>query len=83
VAVGIGRSLYVFGGVIAELWRFDLVHHTWQRLHPGGDPLVRLKRHAAATVAGRMYVVSGWDFQCDGGVGPGQVCNGDVFSFAP
>jgi N-acetylneuraminic acid mutarotase len=95
----VGAALYLQGGdapgggagcgapfpqnPIAELWRFDLARHTWRRLSPGGDPLVRLKRHAAATVDGRMYVVSGWDFRCDGDVGPGQVWNRDVFSFTP
>jgi len=59
------------------------VHLTWQQVHPQGDPLVRLKRHAAATVDGRMFVVAGWDFRCDGGTGPGQIRNLDVYSFSP
>ena len=67
----------------AELWRFDLIGHTWQQLSPRGDPLVQLKRHAAAAVDGRMYVVSGWDFRCDGGAGPGQIWNLDVYSLSP
>jgi N-acetylneuraminic acid mutarotase len=96
-AAVLGAQLYLQGGdrpggsagcgapfpqnPVDELWRFDLVERTWHRVTPGGDPLARLKRHAAATVDGRMYIVSGWDFRCDGGVGPGQVWNTDVFSF--
>jgi N-acetylneuraminic acid mutarotase len=95
----LGRALYLQGGDVSggeagcgapfpqnptdELWRFDLVRRVWQRLDPGGDPLARLKRHAAATVGGRMFVVSGWDFRCPGGVGPGQVWNLDTFAFTP
>jgi N-acetylneuraminic acid mutarotase len=95
----VGASLYLQGGDVPggeggcgapfpqnptdQLWRFDLVHLTWQQLHPGGDPAVRLKRHAAATVDGRMFVVSGWDFHCEGGTGPGQLWNLNVYSFSP
>jgi N-acetylneuraminic acid mutarotase len=66
-----------------ELWRFDLVQHVWTRLFPAGDPLVALKRHNAAVVGSRMYIFSGWDFQCEGGVGPGQVWNLDVYRYEP
>jgi N-acetylneuraminic acid mutarotase len=95
----VGRALYLQGGDISggeagcgapfpqnptdELWRFDLGRRAWQRLDPGGDPLVRLKRHAAATVNGQILVVSGWDFRCPGGVGPGQVWNLDTFAYTP
>jgi len=98
-ATVLGRALYLYGGDVsggtggcgapfpqnptAELWRFDLIGHTWQQLSPRGDPLVQLKRHAAAAVDGRMYVVSGWDFRCDGGAGPGQIWNLDVYSLSP
>ena len=40
-----------------------------------------LKRTASAVVEGKMYVFSGWDFECTGGVGPGQLFNTDVFVF--
>lgn len=95
-AAVLGSALYLQGGdvpggtggcgapfeqnPVAELWRFDLTQRTWRRLAPGGDPLVRLKRHAAAAVAGRMYLVSGWDFQCD--PGPGQLWNLDVYVYS-
>jgi len=98
-AAVLGTRLYVQGGDVpggsagcgapfpqnptAELWRFDLLGRAWHRLDPAGDPLVRLKRHAAATVDGRMYAVSGWDFVCVDDVGPGQVWNLDVYSFTP
>lgn len=95
----VGTNLYLQGGdqpggdegcgapypqnPTAQLWRFDLSLRTWHLLNPDGDPLVRLKRHTGATVDGRMYVVSGWDFQCPGGVGPGQIWNQDVYRFTP
>jgi hypothetical protein len=98
-AATVGDSMYLHGGdvpggvggcgapfeqnPVADLWRFDLVHRVWRQVHPAGDPLVRLKRHAAATVSGRMYLVSGWDFRCDGGVGPGQIWNLNVYVFTP
>lgn len=66
-----------------ELWQLDLVRHTWTRLSPSGDPLVRLKRHNSTVVDGRMYIFSGFDFQCDGLTGPGQVWNLDVYSYDP
>jgi N-acetylneuraminic acid mutarotase len=93
----IGQQLFAQGGdipggsdgcgapfaqnVTDELWSFHLVQHRWTQLHPTGDPLPRLKRSRAAVVGDVMYVFSGWDFQCDGGVGPGQVFNTDVFTY--
>jgi Galactose oxidase, central domain/Kelch motif len=98
-AAGVGTSLYLHGGDISggedgcgapfpqnptdQLWRFDLIGRTWHLVSPAGDPLVRLKRHAAASVDGRMFVVSGWDFRCEGGTGPGQIWNLDTFAFTP
>jgi hypothetical protein len=29
-----------------------------------------------------MYLVSGWDFRCDNGVGPGQLWNLNLYVFA-
>ncbi|MDQ3915671.1 MAG: galactose oxidase [Actinomycetota bacterium] len=94
----IGNDMYLHGGDLPggsmgcgapfpqnpteELWRFDVSRRVWTRLSPGGDPLVRLKRHAAAVVADRMYVFLGWDFKCEG-TGPGQIWNLDVYSFDP
>jgi N-acetylneuraminic acid mutarotase len=98
-AAVLGTAMYLYGGdapggvggcgapfeqnPVAEVWRFDLVQRLWRQVTPTGDPLVRLKRHAAATVHGRMYVVSGWDFRCDGGFGPGQIWNLDVYALTP
>lgn len=95
----IGDDLYVQGGdvpggeagcgapfpqnPVEELWRLDLPSKTWKQLSPAGDKLVRLKRHSAAAVRGKLYVVNGWDFQCSGGVGPGQVWNTSVYAFTP
>ena len=30
-----------------------------------------------------MVVVAGWDFQCPGGTGPGQVWNLNTYTFTP
>ncbi|XXX74667.1 kelch repeat-containing protein [Sorangium sp. So ce134] len=98
-AAVIGWDLYLQGGDVSggssgcgapfeqnpieELWRYSPVQRKWTKLSPGGDPLVRLKRHVATEVNGAMYLFSGWDFACDGGVGPGQLWNRDVYSFDP
>jgi hypothetical protein len=98
-AAVVGTAMYLQGGdvpggvdgcgapfeqnPVADLWRFDLVNHVWRQVIPAGDPLVRLKRHTAATVLGRVYLVSGWDFRCDDGVGPGQIWNLDVYTLSP
>ena len=98
-AAVIGTSLYMQGGDTPdgsagcgapfpqnpqeELWRFESLHRTWTRLTPSGDALPRIKRTNAAAVAGKMYVFAGYDFQCQGDVGPGQVWNLDVFSYNP
>jgi hypothetical protein len=98
-AAVVGLALYLQGGDLSggvggcgapfpqnpteQLWRFDLVDRTWHQVRPGGDPLVRLKRHAAASVDGRVYVVSGWDFRCDSGAGPGQIWNLDTYVVMP
>ncbi len=66
-----------------ELWRFDVPTKAWKQLDPAGEKLTRIKRHSAGTVRGKLYIVNGWDFQCTGGVGPGQVWNTDVYSFTP
>ncbi|WP_437597784.1 hypothetical protein WMF28_34345 [Sorangium sp. So ce590] len=92
----IGSNLYLQGGdgssgcgapfeqnPIEELWRYSPNNRKWTQLSPGGDPLVKLKRHVAAEVNGTMYVFSGWGFACDGDVGPGQLWNRDVYSFDP
>jgi N-acetylneuraminic acid mutarotase len=95
----IGDALYLHGGDMPgaapgcgspfpnnpadELWRLDLATGQWRQLAPAGDPLPALKRHAAAVVRGSMYVVGGWDFQCEAGQGPGQVWNLAVYAFTP
>ncbi|MBO3745999.1 hypothetical protein J5X84_07970 [Streptosporangiaceae bacterium NEAU-GS5] len=98
-AATIGQNLYLHGGDLPggsagcgapfpqnpnnELWRFDVRAKKWARLQPAGDPVARLKRHVAVAADGRMYVVSGWDFQCADGVGPGQVWNLNTYAFTP
>jgi N-acetylneuraminic acid mutarotase len=92
----IGGQLYLQGGdmpggsegcgapfpqnPVSEVWRFQPKGRRWQPLAPAGDSPTRLKRHKAAVVDKRMYVVSGWDFQCPG---PGQIWNLDVFVLTP
>lgn len=96
-ANSIGQRLYFHGGDIPggssgcgapfpqnvsdEIWSFHLEQHRWKQHHPSGDPAPRLKRTASAVVDEKMYVFSGWDFQCPGGVGPGQVFNTDVWVY--
>jgi N-acetylneuraminic acid mutarotase len=95
----IGGGLYLQGGDIPggsagcgapfpqnptnEVWRFDLAGKSWQQLKPEGEPVPRLKRHAAGVVGSRIYVVSGWDFQCANGTGPGQVWNKNTYVLTP
>lgn len=67
--------------VTEEIWKFNLSQHTWTQVSPNGDALVRLKRTASAVIGDVMYVFSGWDFQCPGGVGPGQVWNTNVWAY--
>lgn len=93
----IGQRLYFHGGDIPggssgcgapfaqnvsdETWSFHLKQHRWKQHTPTGDPAPRLKRTSAAVVDDKMYVFSGWDFQCPGGTGPGQVFNTDVWIY--
>lgn len=69
--------------VTDELWQFDLVRHVWMSLAPDGDALARIKRTNAVVVIGKMYIFSGYDFQCVNSTGPGQVWNLDVYSYDP
>ncbi|MEQ8273538.1 MAG: kelch repeat-containing protein [Deltaproteobacteria bacterium] len=94
-AARIGQRLFIHGGDIPggttgcnapflqnvsnEIWSFHLVQKRWRRHDAAGA--VRLKRSASAVVDGKMYIFSGWDFVCPGGVGPGQVFNTDVFVY--
>ncbi len=83
------NKLTVYGGSpfqqnpTEELWRFDLVKRVWTQVQPDGDPLVRLKRTNAAKVGNQMYIFAGYDFQCSGGTGAGQIWNLDVYSYDP
>lgn len=97
-AVVVGESLYLHGGDIPggssgcgapfeqnpvdEVWHLDVLDRTWQLMNPTGDRAA-LKRTAAAAVDGRMYVFSGFDFECEEIDDPGQVWNLDVFSYEP
>jgi hypothetical protein len=67
--------------VTDEVWRFHLNQHKWVRQFPSGDPLVRIKRTGSAVIGDVLYVFSGWDFQCPGGVGPGQVWNLETWAY--
>jgi N-acetylneuraminic acid mutarotase len=94
----IGHSLYLAGGDAPggssdcgasfpqnptnELWRFDLVRHTWSQVTAGGDTFPAIKRTSAAEVNGRMFVFAGWGFTCTNGQG-GQTWNPDVYVYAP
>lgn len=98
-AAVIGKALYLQGGDLPggelgcgspfaqnpteELWRFDLVKHAWTQVKPDGDPPTRLKRTNSAKVGNQMYIFAGYDFQCSGGTGVGQIWNLDVYSYDP
>lgn len=94
----LGKYLYLQGGDLPggssgcgapfpqnpteQLWRYHIARQRWEAVTPAGDPLARLKRHEATVARGRMYVLGGWDFQCDG-TGPGQIWNLEVFALTP
>jgi len=65
------------------LWRLDLNAQAWRRLAPQGDAFPRIKRTAAATVLGEMYVFSGFGFTCGADGGGGQRWNTDVWRYTP
>jgi hypothetical protein len=67
--------------VADEIWRFHLGQHRWDRASPAGAPLARIKRTGSAVIGDVLYVFSGWDFQCPGGVGPGQVWNLETWAY--
>jgi len=58
-----------------NLWAFDADAHTWRETAAVGPAL---KRTVASAVANKMYVFAGWDFECDNGVGRGQLWNHDI-----
>lgn len=94
-----GSALYVHGGdipggsdgcgapfpqnVTDQIWKYDLNERVWSPVQAKGDAPLRLKRHRGAEVGNRLYFFSGYDFQCDGGEGPGQIWNLDVYTLEP
>lgn len=93
----VGDALYVHGGDVPggelcgavfaqnptdELWRFDLDRERWEELTPRGDVVARLKRSRGVEVRGAMYILGGYDFTCNDGVGI-QEWNDDVFLYEP
>jgi len=94
-----GNHLYVQGGDIPggeagcgapfpqnatdALWKFHLTQNRWTQFNPSGDPLPHLKRNVGVGIDGKFYVLAGFDFLCNGGAGPGQIWNNDVFVFDP
>ncbi|YCM42866.1 hypothetical protein V2O64_16275 [Verrucomicrobiaceae bacterium 227] len=94
-----GNHLYVQGGDVPggesgcgapfpqsatnAVWSFHLKQHRWRQIEPGGDPTAWLKRNVGVAIDGKFYILAGFDFQCDGGAGPGQIWNNDVFVLDP
>ena len=93
----IGGELYVYGGddphnkvmgcgapfgqsPVGETWVFSPETGTWRRSTVQGPSL---KRTVASVASGRMYVFGGYDFECDDGIGPGQLWNTDVIVISP
>lgn len=58
-----------------NLWAFDADARTWQETNSTGP---KLKRTVASAVGNKMFVFAGWDFECDNGVGRGQLWNDRV-----
>ncbi len=58
-----------------NLWAFDANAKTWHETTAVG---LALKRTVASAVGKQMYVFAGWDFECDNGVGRGQLWNHQV-----
>jgi N-acetylneuraminic acid mutarotase len=97
-AAVIGNAMYMHGGDIPggsqgcgapfpqnpseELWRLDLTTYTWSKLAPAGT-LVPLKRSVATVVDETMYVLAGFDFECDELTSPGQIWNPWIYAFTP
>ncbi|MEM7307698.1 MAG: kelch repeat-containing protein [Planctomycetota bacterium] len=95
----LGNRLYVQGGDVPggdsgcgapfpqndtdAIWEFHLKKHRWREVFPSGDPVPQLKRNVGVTVDGGFYIFAGFDFECPGGVGPGQIWNNDVFVLRP
>jgi N-acetylneuraminic acid mutarotase len=60
---------------------FQLQSHRWRSRPQNGDAPPPLKRTAGVEVDGSLYVLAGWDFDCDAGVGPGQTFNQSVYAY--
>ena len=58
-----------------NLWTFDADSTTWHETSSVGPAL---KRTVASAVGNKMFVFGGWDFECDNGVGRGQLWNHEV-----
>lgn len=96
-AAVIGNAMYMHAGDIPggsqgcgapfpqnpseELWRLDLTTHEWAKLSPAG--LVPLKRSVATVVDGTMYVLGGFDFDCEELTSPGQIWNPWIYAYTP
>ena len=65
---------------VGETWVFSPDTGTWRRSTVQGP---KLKRTVASVADGRMYVFCGYDFECDDGIGPGQIWNTDVIVINP
>jgi N-acetylneuraminic acid mutarotase len=97
-AAVIAGSLYLQGGDIPggsqgcgapfpqnprkDLWRFDAARDAWRKLAPAGR-LPSLKRSVAAVVRGDMYVLAGYDFDCEMLTSPGQLWNPYIYRYVP
>jgi Galactose oxidase, central domain/Kelch motif len=63
-----------------DAWRLS-PDGVWRRVAPGGE-LPKLKRHVAATIGERMYLVGGFDWVSDTD-GAQQIWNHDTFVYEP
>ena len=67
-------------GPIGQIWSLDVANNSWHLSDHLGAPL---KRTVASAANNKMYVFGGYGFECEDGVGPGQIWNTDIYVIDP
>ncbi|MBA3660612.1 MAG: hypothetical protein H0W64_02695 [Gammaproteobacteria bacterium] len=62
-----------------ELWQFNLATKVWSPLTADGVILPKHKRAGSTVVDKKMYILFGYDFQCNNENDLGQVWNKDIY----
>ncbi|KAJ1944530.1 hypothetical protein EC988_005964, partial [Linderina pennispora] len=61
----IGRTMFVFGGELADgrcddnLYAYNMANHTWYKVPIQGNPLMGRKGHTAVSMGSKLYVFGG------------------------